>query len=140
MKACIFRGLMNGVIMVELIGIGRFRLATVAKSGARPSQRCPSQSEADGFLAVSQYKAGAHVTREAQSSHVRNAPINASELTETVSLAAKVLGQSAVATAAALLVRDRYLNRMQRAWEIPCQGGGGAGQTIQKAALYGLLS
>ena len=108
--------------------------------GTVSSEACLCDTEADGFLVVRHHKACAHVTGEAQSSHVRNAPINASEQTETVSLASKVIGQSAFATASARLVRDRYLNRMQIAWEIPCQGGGGAGQTIQKAALYGRLS
>ena len=37
------------------------------------------------FLAVNKQKACAHTTGAAQSSHVRNAPINASELTETKS-------------------------------------------------------
>ena len=92
--------------------------------GTVSSEACLCDTEADGFLVVRHHKACAHVTGEAQSSHVRNAPINASEQTETVSLASKVIGQSAFATASARLVRDRYLNRMQIAWEIPCQGGG----------------
>ena len=92
--------------------------------GTVSSEACLCDTEADGFLVVRHHKACAHVTGEAQSSHVRNAPINASEQTETVSLASKVIGQSAFATASARLVRDQYLNRMQIAWEIPCQGGG----------------
>ena len=108
--------------------------------GTVSSEACLCDTEADGFLVVRHHKACAHVTGEAQSSHVRNAPINASEQTETVSLASKVIGQSAFATASARLVRDRYLNRMQIAWEIPCQGGGRGRSDDSKAALYGRLS
>ena len=91
--------------------------------GTVSSEACLCDTEADGFLVVRHHKACAHVTGEAQSSHVRNAPINASEQTETVSLASKVIGPSAFPTAGG-----------GGGW------GGGAGQTIQKAALYGLLS